>query len=93
LRIELPDIICRAVEVAPPPPAPMLGHILIVVRDTPAQLMVTEVVISVFAPDSVSTLTKTTGEILKLQDCASAPDGASNARQMAISRLTGKPRR
>jgi hypothetical protein len=91
---EAPAVICRALEVAPPLPAPMLGQIRIVVSDTPLQFMASVAVMSVLADDNVSTLVKTTEEILKLQDCASAVDGASKARSNVSSRrIIGTPRR
>jgi hypothetical protein len=69
----------------------MLGQIRIVVRDTPLQFMASVAVVSVFDEDRVSTLVNVIGDMLKLQDCASAAAGVAVAMRTANSRrIIGK---
>jgi len=72
----------------------MLGQIRIVVSDTPLQFMASVAVLSVFEEDRVSTLVNVIGDMLKLQDCASATEGIADATRKANScRIIGKPHR
>jgi len=72
----------------------MLGQIRIVVSDTPLQFMASVAVLSVFEDDRVSTLVNVIGDMLKLQDCASAAEGIAAATRTANScRIIGKPHR